>query len=128
MESSCKKYFGRFCKASDGNGFYIDPNATDVIESESTIPEKFELYQNYPNPFNPTTNITYSLPVGQVDYHVVIKIYDVLGRLVKELVNTNQQPGKFTVEFNASELTSGIYFYTVQGGKYSVTKKMVLMR
>jgi len=106
--------------------FYVDP--TDIEKTEELLPTEFIVEQNYPNPFNPSTKIKYSIPVGQSNYHVVIKVYDVLGRLVEELMNTNQQPGNYEVEFNANGLTSGIYFYTVTAGKFSLTKKMVLMR
>lgn len=117
----------RFQILTEYTAFYVDP--TDVKKhDDGLLPQEFIVEQNYPNPFNPTTNIMYSLPAGQSNYHVIIKIYDVLGRLVKELVNTNQQPGNYTVEFNAKELTSGIYFYTIQAGKFSVTKKMLLMK
>ena len=115
--------------SSNVNGFYIDDDATDVEKpDEDLLPTEFIVEQNYPNPFNPSTKIKYSIPVGQTNYHVVIKVYDVLGRMIKELVNTNQQPGNYEVEFNASGLTSGIYFYTIQAGKFNVTKKMILMR
>ena len=116
----------RFQILTKYTAFYVDP--TDVEKAGGLLPTEFIVKQNYPNPFNPSTSITYSLPVGQSNYHVVIKVYDVLGRLVKELVNINQQPGNYEVEFNANELTSGIYFYTVTAGKFSITKKMVLMR
>ncbi len=115
--------------SSNVNGFYIDDDATDIEKpNENLLPTEFIVEQNYPNPFNPSTKIKYSIPVGQRNYHIVIKVYDVLGRMVRELVNTNQQPGNYEVEFNASGLTSGIYFYTIQAGKFNVTKKMVLMR
>ena len=123
-----KNFYGDSLWSSKVNGFYIEDGATDVDEEPSQLPEEFKLSQNYPNPFNPTTLIKYSIPVGQSNYHVVIKVYDVLGRLVKELVNKNQQPGNYEVEFNANKLTSGIYFYTIRAGKFNVTKKMVLMR
>ena len=113
--------------SSNVNGFYIDENATDV-EENNLLPSEFIVDQNYPNPFNPSTKIKYSIPVGQSNYHVVIKVYDVLGRIVKELVNTNQQAGNYKVEFNATNLNSGIYFYKVTAGKFSITKKMVLMK
>ena len=76
-----------------------------------TIPNEFVLEQNYPNPFNPTTTIRYSILKQSL---VSISIYDLLGREIKELVNENKSSGNYTISFDASELTSGIYFYRLQ--------------
>ncbi len=93
------------------------------------IPNKFNLAQNYPNPFNPTTNINYDLPF---DSKVAIKIFDITGREVASLVNNIQVAGYYSVNFNASSLSSGIYFYsiTADGGSQSFVKsmKMVLVK
>jgi hypothetical protein len=83
------------------------------------------LYQNYPNPFNPTTVISFQLPVTS---EVTLKVYDVLGNEVATLVNEEQQPGVYEVEFDGSSLTSGIYFYQLKAGNNSQIKKMVLLR
>jgi Ca-activated chloride channel family protein len=110
---------------------YVDPEddpSTDVEQLDDTLPKEFIVDQNYPNPFNPTTYISYSLPSGKENYHVVIKIYDILGRLVIILVDNTSPPGQYRIEFDASGLNSGIYFYTVTADQYSVTKKMVLMK
>jgi hypothetical protein len=80
---------------------------------------------NYPNPFNPVTTINYSIPV---DEKVVLKVYDVLGREVAELVNEVKQAGRYSVEFNASSLSSGMYFYSITAGDYHQKKKMILMK
>ncbi|MBU0473960.1 MAG: VWA domain-containing protein [Bacteroidetes bacterium] len=119
----------RFQILTKYTAFYVDPedDFTD-IESNDLFPTEFTVEQNYPNPFNPTTYINYALPKGVDNYHVVIKIYDILGRLVKVLVDANQQPGSYKVQFDASGLGSGIYFYTVNAGQFSATKKMILMR
>lgn len=116
--------------SSGVNGFYVDENATDVEITSNTIPENFELFQNYPNPFNPTTIIKYAIPsnVKGETANVKLVIYDVLGRELKTLVNKELSAGSYEVQFNANELTSGIYFYSVQAGEYSVTKKMLLMK
>ncbi len=96
---------------------------TDVYEKNSII--NFHLSQNYPNPFNPITTITYQIP--QTD-RVILKVYDVLGREIKTLVDEIKQPGRYEVEFNASGLSSGIYFYRIQAGSYSETKNMILLK
>lgn len=90
------------------------------------IPENFELYQNYPNPFNPSTTICYSLKKSSL---VTLKIYDVLGKKIKILVNEYQNADKYLVKFNASDLVSGIYYYQLQiGNEFVETKKMVLLK
>lgn len=90
------------------------------------VPERFNLAQNYPNPFNPTTNINYDLPF---DSKVAIKIFDVTGREVASLVNQVQTAGYYSVSFNASALSSGVYFYSInaQGGSQSFVKSMKMM-
>ena len=107
----------------------------DVPTNENEKITHFELLQNYPNPFNPTTNITYVIPSviasgakQSVALSVQLKIYDALGREVATLVNQKQTPGKYSVQFNAAELPSGVYFYTLRAGNFAQTKKMVLMK
>ncbi len=85
----------------------------------------FYLYQNYPNPFNPTTKIKYSIPNSD---NVLIKVYDELGREVKTLLNEYQNVGQYEIEFDASSLASGVYFYKIVSSSYSETKKMILIR
>lgn len=89
------------------------------------IPKEFSLSQNYPNPFNPLTKINYS--VSQ-NITVTLKVYDILGRLVKTLVNEYQNAGNYTVTFDGSGLASGIYFYKIEAGDYVQSKKMVLVK
>jgi hypothetical protein len=85
----------------------------------------YELRQNYPNPFNPTTTITYQIAkTGMVS----LIVYDALGREVKTLVREAKAPGKYSVEFNASKLSSGVYFYTMRAGEYTAAKKLLLMK
>jgi hypothetical protein len=96
------------------------------VEDELTArPEDYNLFQNYPNPFNPSTTIRFS--VVQPDL-VRIKIYDVLGREVKILVNEIKQAGTYEVQFDASGLASGIYLYRIESGKFVQTKKMILLK
>lgn len=92
---------------------------------DETIPNKFEISQNYPNPFNPTTKIQFSIPNSE---HVVIKVYDILGRQVAELMNNTVHAGTYTLTFNAANLSSGIYVYKIQAGDFVATKKMILMK
>ena len=96
------------------------------VSNEYTFnPEGFALHQNYPNPFNPSTVINYQLPVSSL---VVLKVYDLLGREVAELVNTHQAFGNHTITFNASDLSSGMYFYILRAGEFTQTKKMLLVK
>jgi hypothetical protein len=92
---------------------------------ESGMSEIFQLGQNYPNPFNPNTTIVYHLPSVN---HVSLKVFDALGKEVATLVNEVQQPGNKSVRFDAITLASGIYFYRLQAGLYTQTKKLVFLR
>jgi len=87
--------------------------------------EKFSLANNYPNPFNPSTKIQYSLPTNEF---VSLKVYDIIGREVATLVNQQQSAGVYDVSFNASNLTSGIYFYKIDAGSFVDVKKMMLIK
>ena len=95
------------------------------IENEQQIPFVFELHQNYPNPFNPVTRINYDIPKRSV---VTIKIYNILGQLVAQPLNEVKVPGKYTLDFDASSLASGVYYYEIKAGTFSDTKKMVLVK
>ena len=110
--------------------FYVDPEDDDLtsVVDNDLLPNKFSVEQNYPNPFNPTTSIKYSLPSDRESFHVTIKVYDILGRVVKVLIDKEQEPGNYRVTFNADQLKSGIYFYSVIADEFSVTKKMMLIR
>ncbi|MFO7524520.1 MAG: T9SS type A sorting domain-containing protein, partial [Ignavibacteriaceae bacterium] len=85
----------------------------------------FSLSQNYPNPFNPTTKINFSIPESGL---VQLKVYNLLGEVITILVNEEKQAGKHEVQFNASNLSSGIYLYTLRAGNYVDTYKMLLLR
>jgi len=91
----------------------------------SERPSAFTLDQNYPNPFNPTTVIRYGLPTAGL---TTLKVYNVLGQEAATLVNEVQAPGTYTVRFNASSLSSGVYFFRIQSGSFSAVKKMVLLK
>jgi len=86
------------------------------------------LFQNYPNPFNPSTIIRYSIPQNEKDVTVKLIIFDILGREVRTLVNQKQQPGNYKVEFNATNLSSGTYFYRLISGDFSKTMKFILLK
>ena len=96
------------------------------------IPASFSLEQNYPNPFNPTTKIRYSIPASlnssKEGNFTQLKVYDLLGNEIITLVNKEQQPGNYEVNFNGTSLASGIYFYTIRIGSFVSTKKMVLLK
>ncbi len=92
---------------------------------------EYSLSQNYPNPFNPTTAIQFTIPLLGGDERgglVTLKVYDILGREVVTLVNEQQRPGIYNVEFDASGLASGVYYCRLQSGRFSETRKMVLLR
>jgi hypothetical protein len=89
------------------------------------IPNYYSLSQNYPNPFNPSTSIKYTIPKAGI---VTLKVYDVLGKEIALLVNETKQPGVYNVDFNASNLASGIYFYRIDAGDFSSVKKMILVK
>ena len=101
------------------------PDTTLSVNNFKEVPGGFVLEQNYPNPFNPVTTISYTLPV---DEKVLIKVYDVLGKEVAELVNEFKTAGKHSIQFNGSNLSSGVYFYSIIAGSYHQTKKLILAK
>jgi len=104
---------------------YVSFNSTGVQQTVELMPATFKLEQNYPNPFNPTTTINYSVANSGF---VKIKVYDVLGKEVATLVNENKPAGNYKIEFNASRLVSGVYFYRIFAENFVETKKMILMK
>lgn len=98
---------------------------TTEIESDAKTPKGFELDQNYPNPFNPSTNIRFNIPSDQ---NVRINIYNALGQLVNTLVNQFYSAGNYTITFNAANLPSGLYIYTLEAGSFTTSKKMMLVK
>lgn len=105
-------------KNNDFTGFSTDVNEENLLND-------FSLEQNYPNPFNPATVISYSLPKEE---NVTLKIYNSLGQEVKTLVNSVQSPGAYKVSFNAGDLSSGVYFYSLKAGSFLSIKKMMLIK
>ena len=108
-----------------GDGVIGHYTGTTGVEENNNIPNEFSLLQNYPNPFNPTTVIKYSIKNAGM---VSLKVYDILGQEVATLVNKEQTPGLYEVEFNAQNLTSGIYFYRFQAGSFSESKNLILIK
>lgn len=103
----------------------ITITATGVENNQVDIPTKFDLFQNYPNPFNPTSSIRYDIPkTGFVN----ISVYDILGRKIKVLVNEVKNPGYYEILFDARQLASGIYIYTIRTGDFTQSKKMIMMK
>jgi len=122
------KYFYRL-KQIDFGGTY---EYSSVIEVDVRTVDKFTLEQNYPNPFNPTTTIGFGISASPNPSEggalVTLKVYDILGEEVKVLLNEEKEAGYHSVDFDASELPSGVYFYKLKVGSYVETKKMILLR
>jgi len=104
---------------------YGDTTVVSVEDEAQNLPTEFSLDQNYPNPFNPSTTINYS--ISQLEF-VTLKVYDVLGNEIATLVNEEKSIGSYEVEFDGSDLTSGIYFYALRSGNFNDTKKLVLLK
>jgi len=108
----------------DGQFDYSEIITVETLRTTS-LPTTFALEQNYPNPFNPSTIIDYSVPSTEF---VTIKVFDVLGNTVSTLINESKEAGKYNVTFDASNLTSGIYFYSINAGGFTQVKKMMLVK
>ncbi|MCE1164519.1 MAG: S8 family peptidase [Bacteroidetes bacterium] len=119
------------CTTTSGAVQANRPNVCFVLTATGTgnntvvTPSKYELSQNYPNPFNPVTKINFAIPKQGF---VTMKIYDVLGREVRTLVDEVKQAGNYSVDFNAAEFASGVYFYKLQSGDFSEIKRMILVK
>jgi aminopeptidase N len=109
-----------------GNDIVLKQGGTTIgIPGAIEIPLKYMLYQNYPNPFNPVSKITFDLPEKS---EVTIKVYDVIGRLIKVLLNETKDAGSYSVTFNGTNLPSGVYYYEIKAGNYTAAKKMALIK
>lgn len=100
-------------------------NTVTDVRQTSSLPVEFALLQNYPNPFNPGTRISFSLPNKE---YVDLTVFNSLGQIVSRVVSSEFDPGSYTVDFDASNLTTGIYFYSIKAGNYSSTKKMMVIK
>lgn len=113
-----------------GVGATFKTSGVTAVEDKEVIPTQFELSQNYPNPFNPTTKIAYSLPQNS---YVSIKVYDMLGREVKTLANTEMLAGNHSVDWNGDDnsgikVASGAYIYKITASNFVAVKKMILIK
>ena len=114
-----------------GNGtiyldnIYFSTMISDVKEIQDVLPSNYNLEQNYPNPFNPTTNIRFNLPEAN---QVMLKVYNTLGQEVATLVNGFMNAGTFEVSFDANNLPTGTYFYSISAGDFKAVKKMILVK
>jgi hypothetical protein len=115
----------------EGTGEITIPTAERFTVSKNpALPTSFTLHQNFPNPFNPTTTLKYDLPE---DNFVILTIYDMLGRVVVELVNTTQEAGFKLVQWDGSDsmgrsVSAGVYLYQIRAGEFVQTRKMVLLK
>lgn len=110
----------------DGYIMRLGPEKPVTVEdNENDLPNEYRLYQNYPNPFNPTTTVGYTIPISGF---VQLKVYNVLGQEVAMLVNQSQAVGKYSTQFDASNLPSGVYFYKLESGDFVKVNKMLLLR
>jgi len=105
---------------TDGGSEY-----SGIVEATIGTPTEYSLYQNYPNPFNPSTSITFSVPKSGF---VSLAVYNLLGEKVTDLVNKTLEAGTFTIDYDASGMASGLYFYSLQAGEFSAVKKMILTK
>ncbi len=141
--STSGDYFGRYGDLSTASGcgytawtsttsppgkanikLFID-GAVNINPESGMMPKTFFLSQNYPNPFNPVTKINFAIPKAGF---VSLKVYDLLGREVSNLINEEKQAGNYSIDFNSGNLTSGVYFYKMQSGSFKETKKMLLIK
>ncbi len=100
-------------------------SALSADEDGDKLPGTFALSQNYPNPFNPTTEIAFDVPTKS---HVTLSIYNILGQKVETLVNEEKSPGEYTVQWDASQQATGVYFYKIEAGDFTETRKMMLLK
>jgi len=107
-------------KESGGSG-----SITSVEQGGTSVPSRFQLFQNYPNPFNPSTVFSFQLPFSG---RVKLSVFDVLGRELVTLMDEVKAAGTYNVSWNASGLTSGVYFYRLQAGIFSTVKKAILLK
>ena len=131
MDRSILKPVGQTLRDAYLPYFNLGGTLTEVgDESKKDNPKEFSLSQNYPNPFNPVTKIRYSIPFGGTSLmkYVQLKVYDILGNEIATLVNEEKPAGYYEIEFNGSNLTSGIYFYRLGAGKYYFIRKMMVLK
>jgi hypothetical protein len=102
-----------------------DPVIVSINNLGNELPKEYNLYQNYPNPFNPKTSLKFDLPKSS---HVTLKIYDIMGKEIDEILNQTMEGGSYTANWDASHLASGVYFCRITAGDYKNTMRMVLIK
>ncbi len=125
ISTACTTFNAPTAQTARANTCFVINTLTGTQNTNSSIPTTYSLSQNYPNPFNPVTRINFSVPKQGF---VNLKIYDVLGREVKTLVNEVKSPGVYSVDFNGSELSSGVYFYRMESNGFTDIKKMMMIK
>jgi len=113
---------GTFLYAGNNKQFNNNPIDDKLVLQQS---DDYKLFQNYPNPFNPTTKISYKL---NKEGFVSLKVYNLVGQVVGDLVDEQQVPGSYEVEFDASNLTTGVYLYKLQVNGYTSVKRMTVLK
>ena len=129
-------YRNGFCVGDSGVVYKFNYQSVNISKTEILIPADFKLYQNYPNPFNPSTKIKFDIAnnpllrgVGEArGVYTQLKIYDITGREIQTLVNEQLSPGSYEVTFDGTNFSSGIYFYQLNTGNFTETKKMLLIK
>ncbi len=133
----CKKQYNEYLSdtlvfifSSDSNQItekllLLDSDISLGVKDKNTSINSFYLYQNFPNPFNPSTKIRFSIPHSSF---VGLKVYDVLGREIAIIVNEEKAAGNYEINFNAHNLSSGVYFYRMQADSFTDTKRLILLR
>ncbi len=121
-------------QASSADLFLLNEvQQVDYVLGKNAIPRAFQLAQNYPNPFNPTTRIRFDIPEGAAGVQTTLRVYNLLGQLVRELVNEAKLPGEYSVEWdgrdaNGVAVSSGVYLYRLEAGRFKVTRRMLLLK
>ena len=119
---------GTILKTTNGGVTFIENEDNNIVQ-----PKDYLLEQNYPNPFNPLTKIKFTIPSviasgAKQSQMITLRVYDILGNEIAVLINEDKQPGNYEVEFDALNLTSGVYFYQLKASSFVETKKMILLK
>ncbi|NUM61234.1 MAG: T9SS type A sorting domain-containing protein [Ignavibacteriaceae bacterium] len=132
VRSLSSSWNGYLYAGTVGGGVFRSTASTTSVENENINPSLFILYQNYPNPFNPSTTIRYSIPVSRNsskgETFVTLKVYDVLGNEITTLINEEKSAGNYEIQFDATDIPSGVYFYTLRTEEFTQTRKLVLLK
>lgn len=118
-------WYGYAVRSNGGISRYYYEIITGINPISNEIPKEYKLYQNYPNPFNPSTKIDYAISKSGF---VSLKVYDILGREISTVVNEHKDAGYYSVTFDGSQLSSGVYFYRLESNGFSDTKRMIIMK